>query len=107
MELLPADIKLTVINADWRLTMVYESFKGERYENRLRMRRLLNTDPIEGSEKPNAKREQFIAFLKKRYGYTNEKAVDEFERLLKQFYKLDRSSGIPRVFSNFKHSHAE
>jgi hypothetical protein len=82
--------------------MAYENFKGQRNENRLRVRKMLKKDQTEDLGKPNTRRERFVGLLEKRYGYTNEKAVDEFERLLKQFYRMDRSSGIPRARSNFK-----
>ena len=43
---------------------------------------------------PNTKRKRFMALLNQRYGYTNEKSVDEMERLLKQFYITNKSLGI-------------
>ncbi len=49
-----------------------------------------NLDP----NQPNPKRERFLALMKSRYGYTNDKALDELKRLLKQFYKTNRSLGI-------------
>ena len=52
------------------------------------------------SEKIKAKRERFLALLKSRYGYTNDKAVDEMERILKQFYRMNRSLGLLRTHSN-------
>ena len=57
-------------------------------------------DPV----KIKARRERFLAMLKKQYGYTNEKAVDELERLLKQFYSMNRSIGIYRSLSNIRRS---
>jgi len=57
--------------------------------------------------KPNPKHDQLLALLKNRYGYTNEKAVNELERLLKQFYKMNRSLGIPGPKQNFQHPRAE
>jgi hypothetical protein len=48
----------------------------------------------ENPEKINAKRERFLALLKSQYGYSNDKAVDELERLLKQFYRMNKSLNI-------------
>jgi hypothetical protein len=56
---------------------------------------------------PNAKRERFMALLKSRYGYTNEKAVEELARLLRQFYRTNRSLGIHHGKPNFKHPPVE
>jgi hypothetical protein len=61
--------------------------RGKVYE-------LVNKHGIDDPEKNNAKRDRFLALLKKQYGYTNEKAVDELERLLKQFYRTNKSLGI-------------
>jgi hypothetical protein len=61
----------------------------------------------EEPDEPNAKRERFLALLKSRYGYTNEKAVDELERLLKQFYRTNRSLGIRRARTNYLYTLAE
>ena len=52
------------------------------------------------SDKIKAKRERFFALLKSRYGYTNETAVDEMERILKQFYRMNRSLGLLRTHPN-------
>jgi hypothetical protein len=66
-----------------------------------RVRELLSKHSVGDPYKPNAKREKFLAMLKSRYGYNNEKAVDELERLLKQFYRTNRSLGIHRPKLNF------
>ena len=47
-----------------------------------------------------AKRQRLLALLKNRYSYTNEQAVDEMERLLKQFDRTNRSLGIRQKRSN-------
>ena len=54
------------------------------------------------SKKINTKHNRFLALLRRRYGYDNEKAVDELERLLKQFYRTNRSLGIHGTRPNFK-----
>ena len=60
-----------------------------------------NQDP----NQPNVKRERFMALMKSRYGYTNEKAIDELKRLLTQFYRTNRSLGIhrSRTYSKLRH----
>ena len=65
---------------------------------------LVNNRSSKDPDKINARRERFLAMLKKQYGYTNEKAVDEMERLLKQFYGMNRSIGVYRSLSNFRRS---
>ena len=86
--------------------MTYEIVKGQSEHSRGRARELLKIHSIEDPDKTNAKREQFLSMLKKQYGYTNEKAVDELERLLKLFYTMNRSLGIHSVRTNFKHPNA-
>ena len=54
------------------------------------------------SDKIKAKRERFLALLKSRYGYSNDIAVDEMERILKQFYQMNRSLGLLRNHPNKK-----
>lgn len=76
-------------------------------QNRGRVHELLSKHSVEDPDETNAKRERFLGLLKSRYGYTNEKAVDELERLLKQFYRMNRSLGIHRTRLNFKDTHAE
>jgi hypothetical protein len=58
---------------------------------------------VEDVARAIAKHEHFLALLKKQYGYTNEKAVDELERLLKLFYTMNKSLGIHQVQTDFKH----
>lgn len=70
-----------------------------------RVHELVSQHSIEDPDKANAKRERFLALLRKQYGYTNEKAVDELERLLKQFYRMNRSLGIHGARPNYKHPH--
>jgi hypothetical protein len=52
---------------------------------------------VESPAKIRAKRERLLTVLKSRYGYTNDLAVDEMERLLKQFDKTNKSLGIRRA----------
>ena len=73
---------------------------GQSKQTRARVRELLSKHSAEDPDKANAKRERFLAQLKSRYGYTNEKAVDELERLLRQFYRMNRSLGIHRSRPN-------
>lgn len=54
------------------------------------------------SGKINLKRERFLILLKDRYGYTNVKAIDEMERLLKQFSITNKSFKIQRTRRNSK-----
>ena len=68
---------------------------------------LFSTYLIEEPDKTKAKHQQFLALLKKQYGYTNEKAVNELERLLKLFYTMNRSLGIHRTQTNIKHPHVD
>jgi len=74
--------------------MVYEIAKRQTKQPEGRVRKLLSKHSVEDPDKTNAKRERFLARLKSRYGYTNEKAVDELERLLKQFRNMNRSFNI-------------
>jgi transposase InsO family protein len=83
--------------------MAHEIVKGQSKQTRGKVRELLSKHSVEVPDITNAKRERFLALLKSRYGYTNEKAVDELERLLKQFYRMNRSFGIHRTWLNFKH----
>lgn len=70
-------------------------------------RELLSNHLVGNPEKANTKRIRFLAMLKSRYGYTNDKAVDELDRLLKQFYKINRSLGLYRTRTQDKHLPAE
>jgi hypothetical protein len=69
---------------------------SERQDQLLRgkVHELLTHRRTDDPEKIKAKRARFLALLKSRYGYTNEKAVDEMERILKQFDQLNLSLGI-------------
>ena len=86
--------------------MAFEIVKGPSKQTHGRVHELVNQHSVEDPEKANAKREQFLALLRKQYGYTNEKAVDELERLLKQFYRMNKSLGIHSARLNDKHPHA-
>ena len=55
----------------------------------------------------NAKRDRFLALMKSKYGYTNDKALDELTRLLKQFYTSNRSLGIRHARPGSKLPHFE
>ena len=87
--------------------MAYEIGKGQSKQTRVRVHELLSKHSVEDPDKTNPKRERFLALLKSRYGYTNEKAVDELERLLKQFYRTNRSLNYHRTRPNHKDPHAE
>jgi hypothetical protein len=86
--------------------MAHEIVNGQNKQTPGRARELLSKHTVEGPDETNIKRERFLALLKSRYGYTNEKAVDELERLLRQFYRVNRSSNTYRTRSTFKHSSA-
>jgi hypothetical protein len=81
--------------------MTQELIQGQGKRARTKVRELLSKHSVEDPDKANAKRERFLALLKNRYGYNNEKAVGELERLLRQFYKMNKSLGIHRTRSNF------
>lgn len=81
--------------------------KGQSKQTLGRVRELLSKHSVGDPNKANDKRERFLALLRRRYGYTNEKAVDELERLLKQFYRTNRSLGIHRARTNHEHPPAE
>ena len=46
------------------------------------------------SHKVHIKRERLLTLLRERYGYTNEKSVDELTRLLQQFLTTNASFHI-------------
>ncbi len=77
--------------------------KEKTTKPRGRGRAVINKDHVEGADKASVKHEQFLALLKKQYGYTNDKAVDELARLLKLFYTMNKSLGIHRAQANIKH----
>jgi hypothetical protein len=52
--------------------------------------------------KANLKRERLMDLLRIQYGYTNEKAIDELERLLKQFSMTNESLKFRRARRNSK-----
>jgi hypothetical protein len=80
---------------------------GTNKQTNGRVHELLNKHSNEGPNQINPKREQFLALLKGRYGYTNDKAVDELERLLRQFYQMNRSLGVRHARPNSRHLNAE
>jgi hypothetical protein len=77
----------------------------ESIQTRGRIRELLSKLSVEDSDGATVKRDRFLALLKSQFGYTNEKAVDELERLLKQFNRINQSLGIHRSRLNFKQPH--
>jgi hypothetical protein len=79
--------------------MMYEKHNKQTHSS---ARDWISKNNIEKPVKQNAKRERFLTFLKGRHGYTNEEAVDELDRLLKQFYRMNKCSGIYRTSSNSK-----
>lgn len=80
---------------------------GDRKPVRIMVRELLSKHSAEDPNAVNAKRERFLALLKSRYGYTNDKAVDELERLLRQFYRTNKNLGIQRKRSDNRHPPVE
>jgi hypothetical protein len=70
-------------------------------------RKLINKIKGQDPDRPKTKHERFLAFLKNRYGYTNEKAVTEMERLLTQFYRSNKSLGIRHPWPNFVYPKAD
>jgi hypothetical protein len=64
---------------------------------------VLSEQIVEDADRAITKHEHFLALLKKQYGYTNEKAVDELERLLKLFYTMNKSLGIHQARIEIKH----
>ncbi len=78
-----------------------------RREPRGKVRELLMKHNAEEPGKVNVKRERFLTLLKNRYDYTNEEAVDELERLLRQFYRINQGFRIDRTRLKLKHSPPE
>jgi hypothetical protein len=76
-------------------------------QTRERVRELMSKQGLEDPVNTIAKREQFLALLKRQYGYTNAKAVDEMQRLLKQFHTMNRSLTFHRPRPIHKQPHAE
>lgn len=87
--------------------MTNELIKGQAKSPRGRVHELLSQHAVGNPEKPNLKREKFLTNLKKRFGYTNEKSVDELERLLRQFYRMNKSLGIHQEQPEVKQPKAE
>jgi hypothetical protein len=87
--------------------MAIEISKGRSKQPRGRIRELLSEISVDDAEKTSAKRERFLTLLKRQYGYTNDKAVDELERLLTQFYRINKSLGFHRSRLNYKQPHAD
>jgi len=81
--------------------MELEIVKSQRKPTQGRVHQLINKHSRENGEKTNAKRERFLALLVSRNGYSNEKAVSELERLLKEFYRNNRSSGVHHIRSRY------
>ena len=79
----------------------------ESIQTRGRIRELLSKLSVEDSGGTTVKRDRFLALLKSQFGYTNEKAVDELEILLKQFDRINKSLGIHRSRLNYKQPHTE
>ena len=87
--------------------MAYEDTKKMSKPERGRVGELLKKHSIEHPDRPNPKREKFLTMLKEQYGYTNEQSVAELERLLKQFYRTNKSLGIRRPHMNLKPTSVE
>ena len=83
--------------------MAYEIDQGQIKRTHSRVHELLSKHSVDDPDKTNPKRDRFLALLKNRYGYSNDKAVDELERLLKQFYRTNRSLTTHRKRPNLKH----
>jgi hypothetical protein len=81
--------------------------KGQSNPARGRVRELVSKYSIEDPDQVNVKRERFLSMLKVRYGYTNEKAVVELERLLRQFYSMNKSLGLHHNRPFLRHPQAE
>jgi hypothetical protein len=87
--------------------MAHQIVNEQSKQTRDRVRELMGKHGITDPDNANTKRERFLALLKRQYGYTNDKAVDELERLLKQFHTMNRSLSIHRPRAIFKHPRAE
>jgi hypothetical protein len=69
---------------------------GNGKQTSSRVRQLLSKQSIEGPRKPNSTRDGFLLLLMSRHGYSSEKAEDELERHLRQFYRMRLNSGNHR-----------
>jgi uncharacterized protein YjbJ (UPF0337 family) len=87
--------------------MAHKIIDGRRTQTRGRMRELFGNNSVEHPDGTNAKRERLLAVLKTRYGYSNDKAVDELARLLKQFYGMNRKTTIRHTRPHFELPHTE
>ena len=87
--------------------MAYETINKMSKPERGRVGDLLKKHSIEYPDRPNPKREKFLARLKEQYGFTNEQSVAELEKLLKQFYRTNKSLGIHRPHVILKPTSAE
>ena len=76
--------------------------KGISKKSRDRVRELFHIHSVAGQDITAAKHNQFLALLKSRYGYSNDKAVVELERLLRQFDITNKSLGVNRARPNSK-----
>jgi hypothetical protein len=83
--------------------MTDEIVKEQGKQSLVSIRRAPGSRRVEDPDQAIVKHAKFLALLKKQYGYTNEKAVDELERLLKLFYTMNRSLSIHHKHSNIKH----
>jgi hypothetical protein len=84
-----------------------EIVKKQKSQMQGKVRALRIKPTIADPAKTNVKRARFLAMLSSRYGYTNDKAVDELERLLTQFYKSNKSLGIHHADAIFRDPGAE
>lgn len=84
--------------------MTEEPIKKNNKQPRGKIHEALIKPGLIDPETIRVKRERFLALLSSRYGYTNEKAVDELERLLRQFYTINRSLIFHRSRLNGKPS---
>jgi hypothetical protein len=87
--------------------MVLGNVNKQKTQMRGRVRALKVEPTIEDPVKPNVKRKRFLALLERQYGYTNDKAIDELERLLTQFYRTNKSLEMHRTHPIFRHPRAE
>lgn len=102
-----SNIALENIGFYSRQTMTQKLIKKQDKPARGKIRELLIKDNNLDPDKVDLKRAQLLALLKNRYGYTNDKAVDELERLLKQFYRTNKNLGIHRIQPNLKNPNTE
>lgn len=87
--------------------MGLENVNKQKTQTRGRVRALKIKPSTEDPIKPNVQRKRFLALLERRYGYTNDKAVDELARLLTQFYQTNKSLEMHRTHPIIRHPHTE